>query len=254
MERLGTVQLLDEDPTLLDVLEERERPAARRALTATVFRASPGTWTPSRLGVDDGHPFGLLVLDGLVLREVVVADTTCGELVGPGELLRPWEGFGHRAPTPFEIDWTVIRELRVARLDSDFARVLAMWPALIGAFVDRSVERSHSLALHVAIHCIRRVDVSLLVLFAHFADRFGRMTPSGILIPIDLTQRDLGKLVGATRQSISTALGKLAERGSLVRRPDRGWLMQRDAPEEVQRMLARRRRSSLSERAEPSEL
>lgn len=244
MHSLGRVHLLDEDPDLIELLDEHERPAARHALTASVIQVEPGPWRPRELVTSPELPFGLLVLEGMVIRDVVVAETTCGELVGPGELLRPWDDFGDRAPTPFELDWKVVAPLRVAMLEPDFARVLAMWPALVNEFVARAVERSHSLALHVAIHCIRRVDVSLLVLFSHFADRFGRVTPDGIVIPIELTQRDLGRLVGATRQSISTALGQLARRGSLIRRDTGVWLMQRDAPEEVERMLSRRRDTS----------
>lgn len=244
MESLGTIHLLDEEPTLLELLDERERPAARRALTVNAYRAKSGCWSPDIFGEGEERPFGLFVLEGLVLREVVVADTNCGELVGPGELLRPWDELGERAPTPYEIQWKVVQPLRVALLDSEFARVLAMWPALVNAFVDRAVERSHSLALHVAIHCLRRVDVSLLVLFSHLADRFGKMTMDGIVIPIDLTHRDLGKLVGATRQSISTALAELADRDCVARRPDGAWLLQSDAPDEVEDMLSRRRRAA----------
>jgi hypothetical protein len=244
MQTLGRVHLIDEDPELIELLDEHERPAAHRALMAPVIEVEPGPWRPRELLTRPEPPFGLLVSQGMVIRDVVVAETTCGELVGPGELLRPWDDFGDRAPTPFEIDWKVVARLRVAILEPDFARLLATWPTLVNEFVARAIERSHSLALHVAIHCIRRVDVSLLVLFSHFADRFGRMTPDGIVIPIELTQRDLGRLVGATRQSISTALGQLARRGSLIRRDNGTWLMQQDAPEEVQRMLSRRRDAS----------
>jgi CRP/FNR family cyclic AMP-dependent transcriptional regulator len=243
MESLGTIHLLDEEPALAELLSPHERPAARRALTADAFYAKSGSWSPATFNEGEQRPFGVLVLDGLVLREVAVAETSCGELVGPGELLRPWEDPSHRAPTPYEIAWKVVQPLRVAVLDADFARVLAMWPALVDAFVDRAVERSHSLALHVAIHCLRRVDVSLLVLFSHLADRFGKMTLDGVVVPIDLTHRDLGKLVGATRQSISTALADLADRECLFRRPDGSWLMQDEAPEELEHMLSHRRRS-----------
>jgi CRP-like cAMP-binding protein len=112
----------------------------------------------------------------------------------------------------------------------------------VHSFVERAVERSHSLALHVAIHCIRRVDTSLLVLFAHLADRFGKVTPQGIVIPIQLTQQDLGKLVGATRQSINIALGELAERGTLQRRENATWLLDAGVQDTLERTLAHGRR------------
>lgn len=242
MEHLGTAHLLDEDATLRELLTDREVPAARRALTATLYGAESGTWRPESLLEGEARPFGLLLLDGLMMRDVLVAGTTCGELVGPGDLLRPWDNFGDRAPMPLEIEWNVVKPIRLALLDQDFGRVLSMWPRLVDAFIERAVERSHALALHVAIHCIRRVDLSLLVLFSHLADRFGKVTPSGIMIPVELTQRELGKLVGATRQSTSTALGQLNERGAIVRREDGSWLIPHDAPDEICRMVAQHQR------------
>jgi CRP/FNR family cyclic AMP-dependent transcriptional regulator len=140
------------------------------------------------------------------------------------------------------VEWKVIETAQIAVLDHEFIRVLAAWPALLDAFIDRAIERSHSLALQVAIHCIRRVDVSLLVLFASLADRFGKVTPAGVAIPIKLTHEDLGRLVGATRQSISGALADLAGRGALCRRADRTWLLSSERLAEVEDMLASRNR------------
>lgn len=239
--------LLDEEPSLLELVPERYQAAARRAAAAPAYRVPAGAWDPRALAPADGALFGLLVLEGLMLRDVAVADTTCGELVGPGELLRPWDDFGNRAPTPLEVGWKVLGSARIAVLDHELSHVLAARPALMNEFVERAIERSHSLALHVAIHCIRRVDVSLVVLFSHLADRFGKVTPSGITLEIGLTQGDLAKLVGATRQSVSGALGQLAEREVLVRLADRSWLLKADPGDELEAMLARRQPRSSTE-------
>jgi CRP/FNR family cyclic AMP-dependent transcriptional regulator len=244
MDALGPVQLLDEDDRLLGLIPEHQRAAAQRAVTAPAYQFAPGSWHPEKLVSGSESHFGILVLDGLMLRDVVVADTTCGELVGRGELLRPWDKFGTRAPTPLEIEWKILRPARIALLDDDFPKVLAAWPVLVSAFVQRAVERSHSLALHVAIHCIRRVDISLIVLFAHLADRFGEPVPAGTTVPIELTHEDLGKLVGATRQSVSSALGQLAQRDALIRCKNGSWLLKGQPPKEIERMLQRRERRS----------
>jgi CRP-like cAMP-binding protein len=242
MKYVGLVHLTDEDPSLLELVPQRDRPAARRALTANAYEISAGPWTPGPLASSGDPHLGLLVLEGLLLRDVSVAHTTCGELVGPGELLRPWDAFGEHAPMPIEIEWKALEPLRLVVLEHEFAAVLGAWPKLVHSFVERAVERSHSLALHVAIHCIRRVDTSLLVLFAHLADRFGKVTPQGIVIPIQLTQQDLGKLVGATRQSINIALGELAERGTLQRRENATWLLDAGVQDTLERTLAHGRR------------
>lgn len=240
MRQLGPVQLADEDPGLLDLVPEQDRSVARRALTATAYAVPAGAWTPGPLAGNGDPHLGLLLLDGLLLRDVSVAHTTCGELVGAGELLRPWDAFGERAPMPIEIDWKALEPLRIAVLNHRFATTLARWPTLIHTFLERAIERSHSLALHVAIHCIRRVDTSLLVLFAHLADRFGRVTPKGIVIPVRLNQEDLGKLVGATRQSVNLALRQLLDRGSLTRRDDDTWLLDNDALIAIDHVIAPR--------------
>ena len=51
------------------------------------------------------------------------------------------------------------------------------------------------------------------------------------MIPLALTHRILGQLVGARRPTVSTALSELAERDELVRRADGSWLLRGDPPD-----------------------
>jgi CRP/FNR family cyclic AMP-dependent transcriptional regulator len=53
----------------------------------------------------------------------------------------------------------------------------------------------------------------------------------GVIVPLALTHRILGQLVGARRPTVSTALSELAEREELVRRPDGSWLLRGDPPD-----------------------
>jgi hypothetical protein len=50
-------------------------------------------------------------------------------------------------------------------------------------------------------------------------------------VPLALTHRILGQLVGARRPTVSTALSELAERQELVRRGDGSWLLRGDPPD-----------------------
>jgi CRP/FNR family transcriptional regulator, cyclic AMP receptor protein len=68
------------------------------------------------------------------------------------------------------------------------------------------------------------VDRRLLALFWHLAERWGRVGTAGIMIPVALTHRILGHLVGAARPTISSALGGFAKRDQLVRGPRGSWL------------------------------
>jgi hypothetical protein len=75
------------------------------------------------------------------------------------------------------------------------------------------------------------VDRRLTALFWHLADRWGRVSINGVIVPLALTHRMLGQLVGARRPTVSTALSKLADRGELVRQPDASWLLRGDPPD-----------------------
>jgi CRP/FNR family cyclic AMP-dependent transcriptional regulator len=71
----------------------------------------------------------------------------------------------------------------------------------------------------------------LKALFWHLAERWGRVSGDGVVVPLALTHRILGQLVGARRPTVSTALSELAERGELVRRSDGSWLLRGDPPD-----------------------
>jgi hypothetical protein len=81
------------------------------------------------------------------------------------------------------------------------------------------------LAVNQAISQLNRVDRRLLTLFWHLAERWGRMTPGGVLIPLTLSHRMLSQLIGARRPTVSTALGELAREQRLRRVDDGTWLL-----------------------------
>jgi CRP/FNR family cyclic AMP-dependent transcriptional regulator len=235
------VRLLDVDRGLASALSDEELAVARRYAVADVVELGRGVHDPQQ-GFDGDGLLGLLVIDGLLIRQVAVADRHCGELVGPGSVLRPWDDFGQNAPLPFDVSWRVIRDTELALLDRRFLATVVHWPALIEAFTARAAERAHTLAFNVAIHCLRHVHIKLLVLFWHLADRFGRVTPEGIHVPLPLSHSDLGELVGAQRPSVSVALKRLDQEGLVTRRTDdKTWLLSREPPAELRDMRAQTR-------------
>jgi CRP-like cAMP-binding protein len=86
------------------------------------------------------------------------------------------------------------------------------------------------MAVQMAIGDTRRVDERLLALFAHLGDRWGRVTPDGIHVPVRLTHELIALLIGAQRPTVTTGLGELRRQGRLVKRPDRTWLLPRGTP------------------------
>ena len=112
------------------------------------------------------------------------------------------------------VDGVLAREVlsrsRIALLDRRFAAQLAHFPEVNAAVFDRINERAMRLAVTQAISQLNRVDRGLLALFWHLAERWGRMTKDGVALPVTLSRRMLGQLIGARRPTVSTALGELA--------------------------------------------
>ena len=167
----------------------------------------------------------------MLARELVVADHVSAELLGPGDLVRPWQVSGRSSLLPVDALWSVLSTLTVAVLDRRFAVEAARYPELTAALFDRLSERSLRLATTQAISQLTRVDRRLKALFWHLAERWGRVTGDGVVVPLALTHRILGQLVGARRPTVSTALSELAERNELTRRPDGSWLLQGEPPD-----------------------
>jgi hypothetical protein len=219
------ISVLDADPDLADGLAPDVLAVARRHATARMRYVPEGPWDPVAEFADPVPRLGLLVVDGLLTREVSIAGRTTTELLGAGDLLRPWDqddSSGDLLPT--EITWMVHEPLRVAVLDKHFAAVAGRWPALVDALVSRSSKRLRRLATRLAIGQVTRVDERLLILLWQLAERWGRVGPDGVRLPLPLTHETLGKLVGARRPSVTTALSGLA-RDRLVERTADGWLL-----------------------------
>jgi hypothetical protein len=144
------------------------------------------------------------------------------------------------------VRWNVLSRSRVALLDRRLGAELARYPEVSAAILDRVNERALRLALTQAISQLNRVDRRLLALFWHLAERWGRMTGEGVALPMTLSHRMLGQLVGARRPTVSTALGDLVRQGELARRDDGTWLLTGKpvgVPEpDIERVIPMRRR------------
>jgi CRP/FNR family transcriptional regulator, cyclic AMP receptor protein len=99
--------------------------------------------------------------------------------------------------------------------------------------VARASDRANCIALMLSIHNLKRVDTRLLAFFWHLADRYGKVTADGVLVPLALTHRQLALLVGAQRPSVTSALGTLADRNQLRRDEHGHWLLVGEQPNEA---------------------
>lgn len=232
------VHILDVDPDLgrdLDAVaasEARQRIVARAETVPAGTRY--GTWGPP----DPRACAALMIVEGLITREFMLGRGRCAELLGPPDLIRPWDhDSAVSLPVSGNIEWNILVPSRVALIDADVIRRAQPWAAVSAMLTARAVWRAQSLAVHQAIDQLSRVDHRLVLLFWHLAQRWGRVTPEGIVLELPLTHELLARLTGARRPSVTTALGQLAQRGLVRRRADRAWLIPHGTEAEVRTVL-----------------
>jgi CRP/FNR family cyclic AMP-dependent transcriptional regulator len=223
--------ILREDGELAHTIPPAERDRATLECTAPTMRILSGAWSGD-VDHDLVDGIGLLVLEGLLIRRVTV-DGRCGaELLGDGDLLRPWQGEHANTRLPRTSAWRVLEPTRFALLDRAAAGRLARYPALTGSLVGRALERSRNLAISMAIVHHARVELRLRMLFWHLAHRWGMVSRDGVIIALGLSRTVIADLIAAQRPSVSITLSDLDRQG-LVRQTRDGWLVRDDPPGEL---------------------
>jgi len=215
--------VLEEDADLAAGLEGGRLSEATRRCLATAIVLVEKEWKPEREARQARDGFGLLVLEGLVIRRVGLPGRFGAELLGPGDLLRPWHA-GEETSLPFTVHFAVAERARIAILDRAFAVRAAPFPEVATAIAGRAVRRVRNLAVEMAIVHYPDVRRRLLLVLWHLADRWGQVTPEGVRIPLRLRHQLLADLVAARRPSVTSALTQLTNEG-LVRRDRRGLLL-----------------------------
>lgn len=227
-----SIQLLRHDPDLAEFLQGNRLEQARRDLVVRVVGFEPGNWSPLERFADLPKGLGLLILDGLILRRVGLGGRYGSELLGDGDLLRPWQD-EDPGPLPLRTGrWKVLRPGRVAVLDYDFAVRLARYPELIPCLLSRAVRRSRYMTANVAILHQPRVDTRVHMMLWELAVRWGTVSRDGIRLPVRLTHATLAELVAARRPTVTKALGELAH-NDLVTWTGDHWLLTGPPPAEL---------------------
>jgi CRP/FNR family transcriptional regulator, cyclic AMP receptor protein len=249
-----TIALLDVDPDLGADLAPERFAIARHEIRAIPLLLRRGAWSPEEIGPLNCSGVGFLVLDGVLAREVVLEDTISTELLGPGDFIRPRSD---EDPSLLRqrVRWQVLAEARMAVLAGSFAKAVRRYPELSEALTNRALARSQRLATTQAISHLNSVERRVCALLWHLAERWGRVTGDGIVVPLTLSHRLLGELVGARRPTVSTALAALERQGKVRRREDATWVLTGDPPgapaAQVRRVVSHRRRL-VSRQARPA--
>jgi CRP/FNR family cyclic AMP-dependent transcriptional regulator len=212
--------LFDLDDELAGGLELRMRLVARTMATARVEEFAAGELDLMSLLARLNNGLGLLLVDGVIALDVQVGNRTTSELIGAGDVLAPWTSDGDVVLLASETSARALVNTRIAILDRDFAERIRAWPQIVHSLLRRAIRRTMELNVHRAATCHPRADVRIALLLWHLAERWGVVDPDGIRVPLPLTHRLIGQLVGAERPSVSHALARLSTADLVTREPN----------------------------------
>lgn len=228
----AAARLLDLDPSLGEGIPEEELAEARAQAVVPVVTLSPGPVAFARLRrpEDPRGPFAVLVTDGLIARDVSLFGRPAAQLVGPGDVLAIPDRAELAEPARMTVGCAT--RVRVAVLERRFLAAVQQWPWLGARLIERAGAWSDRALSQQAINQLGRVDLRLLFMLGHLAERWGRVTPDGVFVPLRLTHETLGRLVGAQRSTVTLALKELREQGAVVKHGD-GYLIAHGAGGEL---------------------
>lgn len=225
----GQANLLHADAGLAGVLSPAQLAHAAAHTQVQTRMVSVGDWDPIAPCGASSNWLGLLVLDGFLSLETSYGEESSLEIVGPGDLLRPWDD-GLEYPLPAITNhWRVLTPATVALLDGELAARIAPWPALTAEILARAGRRARWLTARLAISQQVHIRDRLLYLFSRLASRWGAPSAAGTSVPLPLTHEQIAKLIGAQRPSVTIAVGELSKQRLLTRLPDRTWLIEDNA-------------------------
>ncbi len=174
------------------------------------------------------NAFAAALLEGVLVHSLQVGEQAGIQLLGPGDLLvqgndtaPSWlHDVAFRAPAP----------VRMTILGDGFLGAAGRVPRLIPALYECLADQMQRLSSQLVICQLPRVDQRVLAMLWLLAESWGHVTPGGVRLPLSLTHETLGSLIGARRPTVTLALRKLSEKGSVVRQ-ESGWLLLEPPPE-----------------------
>jgi CRP-like cAMP-binding protein len=227
---LDLIRIFEYDPELLHGLEPEVAEHLRRRLAARRTWAEPGAWEPAYDPRQVAGHLGLLVIDGLLVRTVTLAGRDCSEVVGPGDLIRPWDREDLADSVPCHSTWRVLQPVTFAVLDAEFAVRIARWPAITAQLLARGTRRCRTLVYQATIAHVRHAETRVLLALWHLADRWGKVTAEGVRVPVPLTHQLLAQITCLQRPTVSAAVSHLTAAGEISRGPEGAWVLHGEPP------------------------
>ena len=158
------VPLLHEDRGLAVAAPREHLEALRQVLRVDVVKLTPGAWHPAGVPMEPEGAAGLLVLDGFLTRCIGLSSRHSAEVLGPGDLLRPWDWSGEDSIcVDTAAQWRVCEPARIALLDRRFNALAGRCPDMTSELMNRLTRRSRLLAVLLALTQVRQLKRRVLL-------------------------------------------------------------------------------------------
>jgi CRP/FNR family cyclic AMP-dependent transcriptional regulator len=167
--------------------------------------------------------FDFIIVDGIVLKQTSYAGRHALELHGPGDVLAPPLTGSRQIESPAVCSYRAHGEVRLAVLEERFRAAARRWPGLADVLHDHLARQTHRASMRLARLHLPRAEDRILALFSDLGERFGRVTPDGIVIDIDLTHDLIGQMIASRRPTVSLALEQLSQARQLTRSDGGQW-------------------------------
>ena len=181
------------------------------------------------LAAQPGDTFDFVLVEGTVLKETALASSAALELLGPGDVLAPPLSATRQGDGRAVSRYFAFGAASIATLGSPFKRDAVRWPQLSDFLHHQLAEQAHRASMHVAMLHLPRAQDRILALFADLGERFGRVTPDGILIDLPLNHDLIGRLTASRRPTATLALQELYGQGHLTRLAYNSWKLARSS-------------------------
>lgn len=201
--------------------EHASNGGSKTGLATAVLHLERGAFDADGVTSDPDGWLGLLVLDGLLLVELAAGRGRAGALIGPDDLIRPWDK--DQISVAQGARWRALTPSRLALLDSRFRQRASV--RTVSTLLTRASYTNQWLLAKSLILSSPVIRDRLLLLFALLGERWGKVTTNGVRLDLPLNHALLATLCGCSRPTVTVSLHSLQADGLLTRAPRGGWIL-----------------------------
>jgi CRP/FNR family transcriptional regulator, cyclic AMP receptor protein len=212
-------------PDVLARVPAEDRQLAERALIVPLVSARDEDLADV-IGAQVPGAFDFAIVEGVVLKETILAGRSALELLGPGDVLAPPLTVIRQLESRAVSRYLAHGRVSLAAIEDHFREAVRRWPRLADFLHDRLGRQTHRASMHLAMLHMPRAEDRVIALFTDLAERFGHVTADGIVIDLPLTHDIVGGLVASHRPTVTVAVQRLASDG-LLERLDGRWKLAR---------------------------